>query len=93
MQMGLTDEQKQLIRDYLDKLKWLSQHIEQFIEYKGINVHPKLSELNKETGEPFAEDWIKINQDINELCRDNAEFRQAYEYKLKKLDEEMSKSG
>jgi len=88
--MGLTDEHKRLIRNYLDKLKWLSQHIEQFVEYNGgIYVHPKMLEVNRATGEPYAEDWIKINSDINKLCQENAEFKQAYEYKLKKLEEEM----
>ena len=87
----LTDEHKQLIRSYLDKLKWLSQHIEQFVEYKGIYVHPKLLEVNKATGEPYAEEWIKLNADINKLCNENAEFKQVYEYKMKKLDEEMRK--
>lgn len=48
-------------------------------------------EVNRVTGEPYAEDWIKLNSDINKLCLENAEFRQAYEYKLKKLEEEMLK--
>ena len=84
----LTDNQFKLIKSYINKLKWLSEHIEQFIEYKGIWIHPKLLEINKVTGKCFADEWIKLNAEVSKQALASPVFDSYLNVMLNKYDDE-----